>query len=311
MKNLEEIWEAIRSARNIQDWQDSSFSWDKAYLSAVFSKAAYLHIPEFESDNINRAYLIPCSTYRKVIQKGLVQDYRFSENKSDLPVLTYSSSLFVSVIIEVDQIVFVSLRGTQKLYDWFVNVQVSKIKWLPSGCFGGDYLFHRGFYKAIVKEMKHLGDEISKRFGENRNIYSTGHSLGGALAAILNATAGARKFLKHPCHPWPRYNNFQHDILGCYTFGMPRYGNFNTVIGLPGPYHIYNKHDIVSAVPPKFMGYDDCLEEYCISGVGQVKKPVVKGNSFGSFIYKLFSKKIIQDHDIELYVNRVHAFSHI
>lgn len=309
MSDNKRLWEAIRAAKDIDDWGERSFSWEKAYISSVFSQTAYKHIPEYELKNVDRANLIPCSSYRTAFQVGKIQDFQFSSNESDLPLLTFSGTLLVSVVLEVNQIVFISLRGTQQLYDWFVNLQISKVKsQLHMGCGGGGYWFHKGFYSAIVRELNKLSDTISERFGRQNNIYTTGHSLGGALAAILNAKVGAWR--KHRCcGPSQSYGRFRHDVIGCYTFGMPRYGDLDTVVDLPGPYHVYNKEDIVPTVPPRFLGYEDCLDEFCISGSGEVLQNNRKGNTFIGFIYKLLTKQGIREHDIELYVDRTQALS--
>lgn len=305
------FFNALRVAKIIDDWEDPSFCWKKAFISAAFSQAAYHHIPEFELENINRANLIPCSTYRQALQTGRFQDIQILEKESELPMLIHSSSLFVSVVFKVDQVVFVSLRGTQQLYDWFVNIQVGKMKnpnFPPSR---GEQRFHSGFYKAIGREMGKLSDAIVEKFGNTIFVCATGHSLGGALAAILNATKNSWVDSRPFHYRFEEENVFKPKIICCYTFGMPRYGNFNTIVGLPGPYHVYNKNDIVPTVPPRMLGYEDCLNEYCISGNGKIEDTNRKGNSFGQFIFKLLTKKGILEHDIELYVNRIQALAGI
>ena len=76
-------------------------------------------------------------------------------------------------------------------------------------------------------------------------IYSTGHSLGGALALIASAALGGTSGLGDR-------------IAAVYTFGAPRVGqsNFLEIIVKAPHYRVINSGDVVPLVPPNWLlGY--------------------------------------------------------
>jgi hypothetical protein len=295
-QRLTDIWADINSITN---WDDPFFDWKKAYVAAVFAKIAYLHIPQFELKNVNRANLIPCSEYRefmKASRPGGVEDILRDSDFGDFFIVVRPYA--IAVVVKVRNVVFVSMRGTQQLYDWFVNFNATKSHPYTNV----DIYFHKGFHRATLSCMKDIHLEILKRFGRNNIIYVTGHSLGGALAAILHALSsrGHMHFPHIGYIPWDE-NLATHS---CYTFGMPRYGNFHAVAHFASPYHIYNHKDIVPTVPPRFLGFDDSLSEYCLTSDGRVDTTSIKNSSFLQFIFRLATLKGIRSHDMELYISR-------
>lgn len=94
---------------------------------------------------------------------------------------------------------------------------------------------HTGFYNAyneINIEIQSFLNSIQE--DENKPLFITGHSLGGALATV------ATKKLKYP------------KIAACYTFGSPRVGNEDWMEGIKTPiYRVVNSADPVTMLPPK------------------------------------------------------------
>lgn len=113
---------------------------------------------------------------------------------------------------ESTQNIVVSFRGTHDLSNWITNLNFPKTSAYPE-CH--NCRVHQGFYQAwesvkapIVSEVKRLLQHYPKA-----QIFVTGHSLGGALAALCAAQLGAStQSLKDP-------------IEGVYTYGQPRVGN--------------------------------------------------------------------------------------
>ena len=104
---------------------------------------------------------------------------------------------------------------------------------------------HRGF----KQEVDDLWPRIEKVLAENRKIqWFTGHSLGGAMATICG---GRCKLSKIPTMPEE-----------VHTFGSPRVGNKryvnHTQLSL---FRWVNNNDIVTRVPPAWMGYRHTGEE--------------------------------------------------
>lgn len=304
-EKIAEVWKVINKVKH---WESESFDWDKAYVASVFSKMAYLHIPEYELSNAKRANLIPCKEYREAIKSGrrinlgqVLEDSDFGQ------FFVVERQYAIAVSVKVKNVIFISMRGTQQLYDWLVNLNSTKSRPYPSKDF--DVFFHKGVHKAAISCIDEIYSEIKKRYGEDNKVYVTGHSLGGALAAILHGL-----WNKNPY----RYSHFGHGgneryfrTLSCYSFGMPRYGNFHAMEHFSSPYHIYNQGDIVPTVPTKLLGYEDCLIEYCLNSESKVDYSRVKGGSFIKFIYGLATYKGIEEHDVELYMDRVRELSSV
>ena len=98
---------------------------------------------------------------------------------------------------------------------------------------------HRGF----KKEVDDLWPELEEQLVSNRRtLWFSGHSLGGAMATIC---AGR-------CH----LSHIKSTPKELFTFGSPRVGNRRYVhhVALT-PYRWVNNNDIVTRVPPVWMGY--------------------------------------------------------
>jgi len=98
---------------------------------------------------------------------------------------------------------------------------------------------HKGFYSYFMKLWPLLQAYLSRSIEENRPIYLTGHSLGGAAAAVC-----ARQFIK---------DGIAYKKL--VTFGQPRTG-FGTTLK---PLYNYTRYvygdDAVARVPSWIWGY--------------------------------------------------------
>ena len=99
---------------------------------------------------------------------------------------------------------------------------------------------HRGF----KEEVDTLWPLIEAALAENANTtWFTGHSLGGAMAAICAGRCMRSKIESNPA--------------GLYTFGSPRVGSRRYVnhCRFPEYYRWVNNNDIVTRIPPIWMGY--------------------------------------------------------
>ena len=301
----EQIGDFEAAIRSIDDWEDPNFDWGKAFVASVFAKLAYLHIPELEMKFANRAKIIPCAEHREIIQ---TEEWPYSERR----IRSFEMGEFfivvtqyaVAVVVKIGKVIFISLRGTQYLYSWLVNLNVSKSR--PFTNEDMDIYFHKGFYHAAARCMRIISSELLRRYGSGNTIYVTGHSLGGALAAIIHAIwsiddASRQQF------GYKQWRGKSLETNACYTFGMPRYGNFSAVESLESPFHIYNEADIVPTVPPRLLGFYDSPVEYCLKSKGGVDSANVKGRSFSQFIFRLAALRGIKEHDIELYITRTKA----
>jgi hypothetical protein len=105
---------------------------------------------------------------------------------------------------------------------------------------------HTGFEQAVASIWPDIKDAIEKRPADERALFFTGHSLGGALALI--AAARAVRDLD------------QSSATAVYTFGGPRVGDaaffadYMLKLG-NGTHRLVHGGDLVATVPPKSIGF--------------------------------------------------------
>ncbi|MEW4487318.1 lipase family protein [Thalassoglobus sp. JC818] len=98
---------------------------------------------------------------------------------------------------------------------------------------------HRGF----KQEVDDLWPQLFKELEANRKtLWFTGHSLGGAMATICAGRCHQAKLDPAP--------------MELHTFGSPRVGNKRFVNSVPlTHYRWVNNNDLVTRVPPMWLGY--------------------------------------------------------
>jgi len=129
--------------------------------------------------------------------------------------------------------VVVAFRGTQEYPDWITNLSTLSKK-RPYG------RLHGGFYRAFDAVRPGLMDALGVGLKPGKQLWVTGHSLGGALATVMAAEM-------HGVLP----------ISGVHTFGQPRVVNGEAQTFLRTHYagrfvRFVNNGDPVTAVPPHF-----------------------------------------------------------
>ncbi len=118
---------------------------------------------------------------------------------------------------------------------------------------------HRGFKRDADQLWEPL-EQILKDV--QKPLWFTGHSLGGALATI---SAGRCVLSPVPSSP-----------EGLFTFGSPRVGNrrFINFVKL-NHYRWVNNNDIVTRLPPRWLGYRHAGREMYLDARGQLRKYAV------------------------------------
>ena len=95
---------------------------------------------------------------------------------------------------------------------------------------------HRGFKAALDDVWDKLFDDYEKN-AKGKQLVVTGHSLGAALATLYS-------------------HRINDPAAVCYTFGSPRTGTPKTTKRmLFTAYRFRNNNDIVTKVPPEFLGF--------------------------------------------------------
>lgn len=280
-----EIWKNYNS----ENWNENIFSVKKSYICSLFSELSYEHIPSFELNQKSRIKIIPSENYwRNYLRKQtfsistILRDMDFAKN------FIIESTYLIIIGIKLKETVFITIRGTQSFNDVIVDLKLQK-KVYP---FGSNVKLHRGFYKAVLKEFDNVIEKLSTY--SECNICVTGHSLGGAIAALLFNKLSKNNTLHR--------NNIK--LHSCYTFGMPRYGNHEAIEYLASPFAVYNINDIVPIVPPKFFGYRNSLNEYELSS-DNIKQLPNCGRLTFLRVLRLINGRDISEHSINQYSTRL------
>jgi hypothetical protein len=231
------------------------------YVCALFSELAYQHIPQNEIDDQRRVKFIPCYAYQRLAAEGVSIDVTtiIRNINVDLPppfVIATRGVIIVGTLVRRE--LFIAFRGTQDLFaDWSINLRLCLVaaiacfpRHLPHGFYSAPGRVHAGFGTEAGRVCRDISQEIQElirtRYCGRRidEIFVTGHSLGGAVAAIVG------QFMQ----PKP--------TTVC-ILGTPRYCDaeaFSDFRSSP-PTHIRRPADIVPALVPGLLGYaDHCLE---------------------------------------------------
>lgn len=153
---------------------------------------------------------------------------------------------------------------------------------------------HRGFKSEVDEIWPH----IEKALEANRKpLWLCGHSLGGAMANICSSRAMLSYIKTEP--------------VGVFTYGSPRVGCKKYVSHVKLPHYRWvNNNDIVTRVPPMFLGYRHSGTEMYIDRHGRLKD--VKGwrrvsDRLQGFISGLKRFKIDQlsDHSAPNYIDAI------
>lgn len=297
----------ILNLANRQDWEDKSFSLNKAMVCVELSSIVYEDVQEYELKKASRIHLFASDTYRGLIANGTTNSILDDLSEANLDAKFFAVRGRYALVLGTifNDVVILAIRGTvfRRLWDWKANIDAEKYN--VRGCpdfhpfhYDGhvefdDQFFHRGFFESIIPQFASISDHINRlnSSGKNLKIVWTGHSLGGAMAAVGYAI--------HTAH-------HTEDIPGravcAYTFGMPRYCGLGSVCTFSSPHHIYRKEDLVPTVPLRKMGFSDSSKEYELTNSGSITL-TERTDTFGlaGHVPKLLTS--IKAHSIEGYAD--------
>lgn len=298
-QELARAWNYINSV----NWVDPAFSPEKAYVSALFSKVAYLELPDFEVQHHALAKVVPCLSYWHLIARGTRHEVlRFLETIDFGDSFVVTTKHVIAVGIRANNVLFVSLRGTRPLYlsDWMIDFHFARTQtYVDSHAVH----FHSGFYLAIRECLGAIASEIQKRNARFEvPVYVVGHSLGGAMAGVSFAVDGLTFYSKHyygitVTERWGSHS--------AYSFGMPRYGDARAVHDLRAPFHTYNDRDIVPGVPPRGFGYANVPIEYRTDAQGGLMLAQQGQQGIGWWAARLNLARGVRFHLVERYIRRL------
>jgi triacylglycerol lipase len=155
---------------------------------------------------------------------------------------------------------------------------------------------HKGFNTEVNDLWPMLEDALA---ANKKTLWFCGHSLGGAMATIC----AGRCFLSEiPSNP-----------KGLFTYGSPRVGDkqFVNYVKLDHSRWV-NNNDIVTRVPPAWMGYRHGGQEYYLDRYGRLRR--VNGwfrvrDRIRGFLHGLTQFRIdhFSDHSIDRYIENITA----
>ncbi|HEV2714620.1 MAG TPA: lipase family protein [Terriglobales bacterium] len=172
--------------------------------------------------------------------------------KSRITVITVSD--LQAVVLGASDSIVVAFRGTRpaQLLDWMVDFEILQspfTKYFSSSSVGA---VHDGFARLLARAWKQIQAEVVRLQDNAQSLWLTGHSLGGALAAL--ATAAFTFSARMP-------------VNGLYTFGQPRVGDVpfctqcDSHFG-DATFRFVNNDDIVTRVPPRIVPHLPLPEFY-------------------------------------------------
>ncbi|HEY9762412.1 MAG TPA: lipase family protein [Trichocoleus sp.] len=168
--------------------------------------------------------------------------YDIRENFRYLNMLSTDTQAF---IFRQGKDIILVFRGSQQLNDWRTNFKIRLKQFTlladqksvpPKG------MVHRGFLDAWQSVEKDVVTFLRKWETPETRLWITGHSLGGALAAMATISLDCQGF----------------KVSGLYTFGQPRIADWTMVNHMNGKmrdriYRYANNNDVVPLIPPPLL----------------------------------------------------------
>ncbi len=154
---------------------------------------------------------------------------------SPIAAATVKTLDFYGFIIESSDSIVISFRGSRSNPDWIADAAIIQTYFPYTRIKLG---IHSGF-AAIYKACRQQIMDTLSAMDSSKQLFITGHSLGGALAVLCSLDAAV---------------NTVHNNPVMYNFGSPRVGNskfvqaYNEVID--NSIRVVNTNDIVTLLPP-------------------------------------------------------------
>lgn len=207
-------------------------------------------------------------------------------------------------IVSTDRYIIVAFRGTEKnAEDLRTDFNFFHRSFL-------DGFAHCGFCKAYSLVKERLRFSLEYLYANRpREVYFTGHSLGGALANI--AALDMKLHMKEVSEQYPSTPYASFDVAGLYTFGSPRVFDRKGATKLDqivtNHYRFIYGNDLVVKVPFKAMGFLHAGQGFIFRKNCELSEG--KLESKDSFMRRLmnlgslFRKSGLTDHKLKNYRN--------
>jgi hypothetical protein len=269
------------------------------YICALFAELAYYHIPQWEIDDKKRAKLIPCDAYKALVRGGAPTNVTTLLRQLDLPHgFVVADRGVIAVGFVLNRLLFIGFRGTQFLFDWRINLRSRLMPVNPRIILRAPFVFssisgrlHSGFCEESIRISMRVRDAIhDSNLGDIDHVFLTGHSLGGAVAAI------SESFIRVA-------------PTSVCIFGSPRYADLSAYASLLSglPTQVRRPGDVVPTVPPRSFGYADHPYEFGTNGAAYVD-PASYSSAFGGCLrWVQFLAGCFEPHSMEAYRHELGA----
>ncbi len=229
-------------------------------------------------------------------EEGILAELK-KEDVKFKSVVGFDKSSAQGAMIEHEDYLCMAFRGTDEILDWIDNINAFS----KQEMFGH---FHTGFYNSLEDIWSDINKSYEKLLQDKkRPIFITGHSLGGAMAAIA-----AAKFI-HKDKPF----------TSVYTFGQPRAMTRETCRLFNAEckgrfFRFQNNNDIVTRIPARIMGYSHVGECLYISEEKEIHKDVGFWFKFLDSVdgvmenIKEKGMDCVKDHDMADYLSAIKAW---
>ncbi len=173
-----------------------------------------------------------CKTILADMDREIVKDIRFFNSRKT------GTEGFIA---GDEEKIIIAFRGTSEIKDWLTDAASIQKSWSSILNIGK---VHSGFFDSLNSVWSLLMEHLQELHTKDQRIWITGHSLGGALAALTYATLRLQE---------PKY-----ELAGAYTFGQPRIGDqvMCQAFDADSKHHFFrvvNNNDIVPRVPSKVV----------------------------------------------------------
>ena len=131
------------------------------------------------------------------------------------------------LLLSTENDIVIAIRGTERLDDYFFNLLA----------FPNSEAIHSGFNLYVKSFWQQLQYFIQREENANKNIFVTGHSLGGAAATLITKRISETEL--KPIAPY---------TLETYTFGAPPVSTIELILDTP-IYRFRNSGDFIPNLP--------------------------------------------------------------
>ena len=156
---------------------------------------------------------------------------------NDRPTVSCEETDTRALVVDLPDSITIAFRGSKSLQNWITDAEFLRTKLVvqPDGT---KCEVHSGFLHAYESIIADLAAYLRQPGADNRPLFVTGHSLGGALAILAALELKRQGFA----------------IAQVYTFGQPRVGNaaykrmYDAELGAQ-TFRVVYEEDIVARIP--------------------------------------------------------------